>query len=204
MDNEIKNLFEVLIIKNLKSLKKEVNDDKREQIIDENNRMILQYQNVVNISCREAEIKSKVKATDKDLDLRESELELHEKEIDIRKLETESKVKTADKDLELRKLEIESKVKTADKDLELREKEIDIHKLEIGIKKEQLEIESKLEKAKIVSTILSGVGGILSFGLGVSKLSHQNTWINKGIEFEKTGTWSTKTISNVFNNSIKV
>ena len=154
MDNEIKNLFEVLIIKNLKTLKKEGDDENRERILDENNRIILQYQTIINIKCREAETESKVKETDKNL--------------------------------------------------ELREKEIDIRKLEIEIKKEQLEIDARLEKAKTVSMILSGVGGILSFGLGVSKLTHQNAWINKGIEFEKTGTWSTKTISNVFNNSIKV
>lgn len=154
VNNEIRNLFEVLIVKNLKSLKKEGDDENRDRILDENNRIILQYQTIVNINCREAETESKVKETEKNL--------------------------------------------------ELREKEIDIRKLEIEIKKEQLEIDSKLEKAKTVGMILSGVGGILSFGLGVSKLSHQNTWINKGIEFEKTGTWSTKTVSSVFNNSIKV
>lgn len=154
MDNEIKNLFEVLIIKNLKTLKKEGDDENRDRILDENNRIILQYQTIINIKCREAET--------------------------------------------------ELKVKESEKNLELREKAIDIRKVEIEIRKEQLEIDERLEKAKTVSMILSGVGGILSFGLGVSKLTHQNTWINKGIEFEKTGTWSTKTISNVFNNSIKV
>lgn len=154
VNNEIKNLFEVLIIKNLKTLKKEGDDENRERILNENNRIILQYQTIVNTSCREEET--------------------------------------------------ESKVKESEKNLELREKEIDIRKLEIEIRKEQLEIDSKLEKAKTVGMILSGVGGVLSFGLGVSKLNHQNNWINKGIEFEKTGTWSTKTISNVFNNSIKV
>ena len=89
-------------------------------------------------------------------------------------------------------------------EIETKKKELELNERKVNNDEVRRVSENDLEKWKIVSMIVTGAAGLIGAGVGIAKLGMQNSWINKGVEFEKTGTWSTKTISNTFNSAIKV